>query len=194
MESNINSVDQQIKSLDSQIDAENRRMEAHSQAKHEEIQRKIEEAREAVSAAESDLKALGIQRQEQSDKHEAVKQEGMAADKERLRIQVKIDDCRNMIEKSVQSEKNSYVPYGKQIKEVLEKIERMNWVGDKPLGPLGIHVKAKDAGTWGDLLRGQLGGFLTAFAVTRPEDRLTLKSLLERHQKYVALLSCYNCV
>lgn len=193
MDASIAATDQQIKNLDGQIDAENLRMAAHSQAKHEEIQRKIEEAREAVSAAEAALHAIGIQRQEQAAKHDSIKQEGMATEKERVRIQGDIDNTAAMIERSIQSEKNSYIPYGKGIKEVLEKINRTNWVGDKPLGPLGIHVKAKDAETWGDLLRGQLGNFLTAFAVTRAEDRSTLKGLLESHKKYVTWFVWWNC-
>lgn len=185
MDTSLKATNQQIENLESQINAENLRMAAHSQAKHEETQRKIEGAREAVVAAESALETLRTQRQEQLVKNEALKQEGMTADKERIRLQESIQNCQAMIDRSIESEKNSLIPYGRNIKDVLEKIRNMNWVGDVPLGPLGVHVKAKDPRTWGDLLRSQLGGFLTAFAVTDARDRKELKTLLERSGKYV---------
>jgi chromosome segregation ATPase len=187
MDTSLKATNQQIENLEKQIAAENLRMAAHSQAKHEETQRRIEEAREAVTAAESALDVLRVQQRDQVAKNEALKVEGMAADRERIRLQENIQGCQAMIDRSIESERNSLIPYGRGIKEVLERIGGMNWVGDTPLGPLGVHVKAKDAKTWGDLLRGQLGGYLTAFAVTDARDRKELKTLLERSGKYVNL-------
>lgn len=183
MDTSLRATNQQIEHLENQINIESLRMAAHSQAKHEETQRKIEEARDAVIAAESALNAVRAQQRDQIAENEALKLEGMAADRERVRLQESIQNCQAMIDRSVESEKNSLIPYGRHIKEVLERIRGMNWVGDMPLGPLGVHVKAKDPRMWGDLLRSQLGGYLTAFAVTDARDRKQLKTLLEKSGK-----------
>jgi chromosome segregation ATPase len=183
MEVSLNATHTQIEHLDAQIATENARTAAHSQAKQEQTQRKIDEAREAVSAAESTLEDIRKRKQEQHTRNEAMKTEGMTMDREKAQLQNNIQQCEGMIERSKQAEKNSLIPYGKNIKEVLEKVKTLKWAGDPPLGPLGVYVKAKDPKTWGDLLRNQLGGFLTAFAVTDARDRTALKSLLQQTGK-----------
>jgi chromosome segregation ATPase len=183
MDISLKATNTQIEHLNAQIAAENARMAAHSQAKQEETQRKLDEAREAVHAAESNLETIRQQKQEQHTQNEALKSEGVAMEQEMKQLQNNIQQCEGMIERSKQAEKNSLIPYGKNIKEVLERFGTMKWVGDAPLGPLGIHVKAKDPKTWGDLLRNQLGSFLTAFAVTDARDRAALKSLLQQSGK-----------
>lgn len=183
MDISLKATNAQIEHLDTQIAAENARMAAHSQAKQEETQRKLGEAREAVRVAESDLETIRKQKQEQDAQNEALKSEGVGMEQEIKQLQNSIHQCEGMIERSKQAEKNSLIPYGKNIKEVLERVRRMKWVGDLPLGPLGVHVKAKDPKTWGDILRNQLGSFLTAFAVTDARDRAALKSLLQQSGK-----------
>lgn len=183
MDTSLKATNAQIEHLDTQIVAENNRAAAHSQAKLEQTKRKLEEAREAVRAAESALETIRTRKNEQYTENEKLKAEGIAMDQEKAQLQNSIQQCEGMIERSKQSEKNSLIPYGKNIKEVLEKISTMKWVGDAPLGPLGVHVKAKDPRTWGDLLRSQLGSFLTAFAVTDARDRDALKSLLHQSGK-----------
>jgi structural maintenance of chromosomes protein 6 len=183
MDTSLKATNAQIEHLDAQITTENARMAAHSQAKHEETQRKLKAAREAVLAAESALDTIRTQKQEQHTQNEALKSEGVALEQEMKQLQTNIQQCEGMVERSKQAEKNSLIPYGKNIKELLEKVKTMKWVGDPPLGPLGVYVKAKDPKTWGDLLRNQLGSFLTAFAVTDARDRATLKSLLQQGGK-----------
>jgi structural maintenance of chromosomes protein 6 len=183
MDTSLKATHTQIEHLDAQIATENARMAAHTQAKHEETQRKLEEAREAVHTAESDLETIRKKKQEQHTQNEALKSEGVALDQEIKQLQTNIQQCEGMIERYKQAEKNSLIPYGKNIKELLEKVRTMKWVGDAPLGPLGVYVKAKDPKTWGDLLRNQLGSFLTAFAVTDARDRAPLKSLLQQSGK-----------
>lgn len=183
MDVSLKATNTQIEQLETQIAAENARTAAHSQAKQEEMQRKLDGAREAVRVAESDLEAIQKQKQDQQTQNEALKSEGVAMEHEIKQLQNTIQQCEGMIERSKQAEKNSLIPYGKNIKELLERVKTMKWVGDLPLGPLGVNVKAKDPKTWGDLLRNQLGSFLTAFAVTDARDRTTLKQLLHQSGK-----------
>jgi hypothetical protein len=62
----------------------------------------------------------------------------------------------------------------------------MKWHGDVPVGPLGMHVKLKEM-AWADLMRIQLGGLMSAFAVTDARDRPQLKRLLDQTKKCVGL-------
>lgn len=178
MDISVNQTTKQIQDLDTQIAAETLRMAAHSQAKHDEMQQRIETARETLRVAEASLEEITAQQRSQQAKSDALKEEGMGAQAELGRVQGLIQDCQGMIERSLQSQKNSLIPYGRGIKEVLQKLKTMKWHGDLPLGPLGMHVKAKDPATWGDLLRSQLGQYLTAFAVTDVRDRNALKKVL----------------
>ncbi|KAG6880564.1 hypothetical protein C0993_005774, partial [Termitomyces sp. T159_Od127] len=98
-------------------------------------------------------------------------------------------NCEGMIQRAKDAEKNSLVPYGNNIKGVLEVIKNEKWVGDRPVGPLGLFVKAKDAAKWGALLRSQLSQYLTAFAVTNNADRGKLNKVLGSFNKYSILIS-----
>jgi len=54
----------------------------------------------------------------------------------------------------------------------------MKWHGDVPIGPLGVHVKAREPEKWGEVLRVQLGVYLTTFAVTDARDREGVRRVL----------------
>lgn len=178
MDSSLKATNKQIEEYQHQIDEEARRLAVHTQARHEEVQRKLEDARGAVTAAELALKEIIDEKRALTAQCEASKLEGMAADERRVGLQGKIAECEQMIERCRQREKDALAPYGRNIKGLLESIAGMRWQGDKPLGPLGVHVKAREPEKWGDLLRNQLGSYLTAFAVTDARDRNTLKKLL----------------
>ncbi|KAG7439836.1 P-loop containing nucleoside triphosphate hydrolase protein [Guyanagaster necrorhizus] len=65
--------------------------------------------------------------------------------------------------------------------QILERIKRMRWKGDLPIGPLGVHVKVHDPQKWAELLRRQLRGFLVAWAVTDGADLFQLRKLLNEN-------------
>ena len=168
----------QIEELTQQIAAESRRMAVHTQAKHEETQRRIEAAKDAVTAFEERANSLQIERRKVSSEADAVEREGRELEHKKLELQNRIQECDQMMQTAKNRENDALIPYGKDIKRVLETIKKMRWYGDEPLGPLGVHVKARDPAKWGELLRNQLSSFLTAFAVTDARDRMQLKKLL----------------
>ena len=189
----MNATTQQIEDLDRQIAAENERMATRTQARHDEMQQKLEAAREQVNEAEAGLQTLRSQMDEQTKKNDETKQRGNTITTQLDELRGKIKSCEGMIERAKQAQQNSLVPYGKNIKELLERIENTRWRGEKPLGPLGMYVKAKDPKKWGLLLRSQLGPLLTAFAVTDPKDRIELKNMLNQSGKYVHICS-HSCL
>jgi structural maintenance of chromosomes protein 6 len=176
----------QIEELSEQIAAESRRMAVHTQAKHEETQRRIEAARDAVTAIDERVNSLQIEKKNVSVEAENVEREGRDVDRKRIELQNRIQECEQMIQAAKNRENDALIPYGKDIKKVLEVIKKMRWFGDVPLGPLGVHVKAKDPARWGEILRNQLTAYLTAFAVTDARDRVQLKKLFLESGKWVA--------
>lgn len=183
MDTSLKATNLQILGYENQIEEEARRMATHTQAKREESQRKLEQAREAVTTEEIAVRSLGEQKRQAQAQCDASKAEGMATEQEQLTLKKRIQETESMIERCKQHEKNALIPYGKDIKGVLEQVKKMRWVGDAPLGPLGMYVKAKNPEIWGGLLRNQLGAHLTAFAVTDAKDRPQLKRLLEQSGK-----------
>ena len=91
---------------------------------------------------------------------------------------------REQIQRCVEQQNNSLAPYGRNLKNVVDHIERTRWHGHKPLGPLGVYVKLKDR-VWADLLRIVLGSHMSSFAVTDNRDVPVLKKLLRESGKCV---------
>lgn len=183
MDQSVNAIAKQISGLDAQIAAETQRMAANTQAKHDETQRKLSAARNAVEEAKSALDTTTTQMRELQDKADTTRKEGETAQEQLQGIKAKVQNCQGLIQRAKDAQKNSLIPYGNNIKTVLDAIKTMRWNGDPPHGPLGLNVKAKDPQIWGELLRSQLSQYLTAFAITDHRDRNELKKLLEKTNK-----------
>jgi len=188
MNTSIEQVQHQIEGYETQIQQEARRMEKHTQAKREETQRKLEQARQAVSDADERLKQLAAEFRELEQANKDLYSSGKEDEARVNELRANIQRCQEIIEQCKQKENDKYIPYGKNIKMLLDKIKMMQWHGEVPLGPLGTYVGAKDPGKWGTILRYHLGQFLTAFAVTDARDRPIMKKLLNDSGKYVSCI------
>ncbi|KAG6853816.1 hypothetical protein C0991_001062 [Blastosporella zonata] len=164
--------------FDKKIADETIRMEANTQAKQQETARRLNEARGNVEAAQAALTEFNKQISAQEETTNALKSEGFELQKKVDPIRAEIQNCEGMIQRAKDAEKNSFIPYGNNIKGVLDAINQQRWIGDKPVGPLGLFVKAKDPAKWGELLRSQLRQYLTGFAVTNSADRDQLTRIL----------------
>jgi structural maintenance of chromosomes protein 6 len=185
MNSSIKAINYRITELENQIADETRRMAVNTQASRDETQRKLGFAKDDVARLENDHQSMIMERKNEGLAADQIKARGGELDQQKATIQRQIGECENTIKSAEHQAKDALVPYGKGIKQVLEKIQTMRWAGDKPLGPLGLYVKAKDPNRWGEILRNQLGNYLTAFAVTDARDRQQLKSLLVQSGKWV---------
>ena len=188
MDTSLAAVKNQIEEFDKRIEEEARRMAIHTQAKREETQRKLEDAKEAVTVAERQINELMIERKEISVKADTIRAGGEEMDKERATIGRQISDCDGMIDSARKAETDALIPYGRDIKGLLNKMKSMRWAGDPPLGPLGQYVKARDPKNWGEILRNMLGSYLLSFALTDARDRPQLKKLLMDSGKWATSL------
>ncbi|KAK0487309.1 P-loop containing nucleoside triphosphate hydrolase protein [Armillaria novae-zelandiae] len=164
--------------IQKQIDDEARRMEADTQNKREESSRQLEHARMSLQEAEAALPALVESKNQIDTENRETKAQGERASDDVQKMRENIVRCDGMIRNCEMQDKNQYAAYGRDIPQVLERIRRTRWVGDQPVGPLGVHVKVRDPESWADLLRRQLGGMLTAFAITDAHDLKQLKRIL----------------
>ncbi|KAK0188177.1 hypothetical protein F5146DRAFT_1104896 [Armillaria mellea] len=164
--------------IQKQIDDEARRMEADTQTKREESSRQLEHARMSLQEAEAVLPALVEIKNQIDAENRETKAQGERASDDVQKMRENIVRCDGMVRNCEMQDKNQYAAYGRDIPQVLERIRRARWVGDQPVGPLGVHVKVRDPESWADLLRRQLGGMLTAFAITDAQDLKQLKRIL----------------
>lgn len=176
MDTSIQNLDGRIKEFENRIEEEARR--GDYEAERAETRRKLEDAREAVTRIEGQIRDLVTERQNLSVQADRLKQDGESKIPRRESIQKEITRCDAMIDSAKRAENDALAPYGNNMKQLLDKINSMRWVGDIPLGPLGQYVKAKNPKVWGKLLRNRLGQLLVAFAVTDARDHSQLKKLL----------------
>ncbi|KAJ7600936.1 P-loop containing nucleoside triphosphate hydrolase protein [Mycena floridula] len=192
MDGLVKSYKLQIINYEKQISEETKRLEADTHAKREESRQNIEEARIALEDAQSELQKIQDEIQSENQKSDDYRKQGLPKEEELKQLQAKIKDCDKMLSTISDVEKNKYAMYGQNMGALLEHIKKSKWVGEPPLGPLGIHVKCKDPETWAKLLANQLGGILTAFAVTTPQDQKLMKQLLEKYKNPNTLIIIYG--
>jgi len=174
-----------IKAVERQIQDEAKRMAVHTSERRERARAKLEDAKKAIEDAEARLKSLEDQGRE---KEEAANDARRAVDRIQAsfnQAKSRVLECEGQIKVVRDSEKNALAPYGNNVETVIKEVQKMNWHGQKPLGPLGRSVKLKDP-QWADVLRVNLSGTMVSWAITDARDRAPLKALLERHGKYAA--------
>ncbi|KAJ3717146.1 hypothetical protein C8R42DRAFT_645031 [Lentinula raphanica] len=170
-----------IEDIDAKIAAETDRLAKDTQEKRDQFNRKLEKAHATVAEQEELIQQLQTAKATNLQRTEDTKRMGEEKNKELTQLKQEIDNTEGLLSQLQRQQDNKYAAYGPGMAQVVAKIQQMKWHGDRPLGPLGIHVKVKDPDAWADLLAFQLGGSLTAFAVTHPQDRNNLKTLLNQH-------------
>ncbi|KAG1822914.1 P-loop containing nucleoside triphosphate hydrolase protein [Suillus subaureus] len=166
-------------SLNSLNDAIETRLAADTQVKRDELNRRLEFARTDVTNADRAHKDFLEAKRQKLAEQDGIKHRGLAAEAKKNSAQERVVAAQSMISQCKEKGQNALAPYGRDIKGVLDQIAKMRWHGDVPVGPLGMHVKLKDM-AWADLMRIQLGGLMSAFAVTDARDRPQLKRLLDQ--------------
>ncbi|KIL59060.1 hypothetical protein M378DRAFT_85587 [Amanita muscaria Koide BX008] len=192
MDISMKQLENQVLGYEKQIQEEALRMEKHTHAKREEAQRSLEQARQAVAAADSLKDQLGTERRELEQANLTLSNSFREDDMRVNELRDSVQRCQSIIEQCKQNDNDKYVAYGKHIKVLLDKIKTMRWHGEPPLGPLGIHVNAKEPEKWGNVLRYHLAQFLTAFAVTDARDRPVLKKMLNDSGNQNTLIVIYE--
>lgn len=173
-----------MQKLETRMAAEKAKIAEFSQSKQDELNQRLQQANLNVQNAEADLKqaeALVIEKKKEAS---GLNARGEETDREVQAAKNSVMGVREQIQRCKEQQNNSLVPYGQNLKKVLDDIGRIRWHGEKPLGPLGVYVKLKDH-VWADLLRVVLGSHMSSFVVTDPRDLPVLKNVLRTNGKYV---------
>lgn len=178
-----------IEDYERQIAAERKRIEERSQVKREELDRKISDAENAMSQVEAALNAVRAEKADKIREAEETEAQGKALKTQKDDAQKEVVNAEGELQQCGEAERNKLAPYGNNMAEILATIERMQWHGNKPVGPLGLYVKVKDP-VWAPLMRVQLGNLMTAFAITDGRDRVQLNKLLTQ---YKCVFCCPCC-
>ena len=173
-----------MQELETRMAAEKARIAEFSQAKQDELGQRLRQATIDVQTAETELKQTEALVLDKKSEVSSLQKQGEEADREIQTAKNSVMGLREQIQRCVEQQKNSLAPYGKNLKNVVERIDKMKWHGQKPLGPLGVYVKVKDR-VWADLLRIMLGSHMSSFAVTHGDDVHLLKKLLSESGKCV---------
>jgi len=183
MNASYEALKRNVSEFEEKIAQELQRSAKNAQAKRDQIQEQLTSMQAQVTQHETNIASVARQRKElesnKADMDKRIRELEMQRDE--FTRQISFQD--ELIKNCAKAEKDSLLPYGRNIQAVLDQIERMHWRGHKPLGPLGVSVKAKDPQTWGQLLRSQLGQQLCSFAVTDPWDRAQLRDLFVKSGK-----------
>ncbi|TFK52189.1 P-loop containing nucleoside triphosphate hydrolase protein [Heliocybe sulcata] len=180
MNDQINRTSKHIEECGKSIEEETKKLEAQTKFKRDEIEQKIQAAREDLHNAEEQLKDVRVQIQEKNIELRNIAQSGDEGDTARSKAQVEVHKAQEALSRARSEEDNSLGAYGRDMKRVLQEIKGAKWYGNKPVGPLGVHVKVKEPEKWAEVLRTQLGGSMSSFAVTDARDRPQLKRILDQ--------------
>jgi chromosome segregation ATPase len=181
---NLKKTKDAMQQLETRMAAEKARNAEFSQSKQDELNQRLQQATLDVQNAEADLKQAEAQVVERKKEAKDLSTQGEETDREIQTAKNSVMGVREQIQRCKEQQNNSLVPYGQNLKKVLERIEGSRWHGQKPLGPLGVYVKLKDR-VWADLLRVVLGSHMSSFVVTDPRDLPVLRNMLRDSGKCV---------
>jgi len=173
-----------MQKLEDRMMVEKAKIAEFSQSKQEELNQRLQQATHDVQTAEANLKQAEALLVEKKNESSALRAQGDETERDIAMTRNSVKGLQEQIQRCIEQQNNSLAPYGRDLKSVLERIGRMSWHGQKPLGPLGVYVKMKER-VWADLLRIILGSHMSSFAVTDIRDLHVLKKLLQESGKWV---------
>lgn len=183
MNTTVATLNKQIEGIEKAKLVESQKMAVNTQAKRDETQAKIAAAKTTISGFEALLSELSIRRRNVGLEADQLREDGKEPERKMAECERVLKDNDECIAAARQRENDAYIPYGKNMKQLLDQIRKVQWKGDMPLGPFGLYVTAKDPETWGKILRSQLANFLISFGVTDARDGPVLKRMLVQSGK-----------
>ena len=183
MNENMGNLNKRIQSAREKIDEEQKRQAQDTRSKREETLRQLDQVREEYTTAQDLVQQLGTERDECRSQGQSAESELATLNRSLEQLKSDIEGDQKHLQIIADREKSKLAPFGNNMEQVLAAIERTQWRGERPVGPLGRFVKVRDPKKWADVMRIMLGSMMSAFAITHPADRKTLESILKHHGK-----------
>lgn len=167
-----------LRQLQAQIDAE-----VHRQAQDRRAARQGQEAqRDALVRERLDTErrqlALEQAAEDLVQQRSACQAERARLTSERQVMEEKISHLHSFLQRCRDAERNRITAFGgPEMPRAMAAIDRETHWRDKPIGPLGMHMRLTDL-TWAPLVESVLADPLNAFVVTNHDDRARLSRIL----------------
>lgn len=181
-------MNQQITQLNTEIEGyelEIRKItesQGEAQTRRQQVQQQLEAAHEESTKTKSLLdEARNTTAQLTQQVDETIKH-GRNLDDTITRLRSEVESASNNIAECHRFSQDQLGLFGRNLPEVIKMVQGERWAGQAPIGPLGLFVKLKES-QWAPIMRVQLGGMMSSWAVTDNRDRQKLKNILERTGK-----------
>lgn len=175
----VREAEKQIAKSKSDIGEENRRLRGADGGKNAERLQEIETRKEEAADAKADyenheLELPGLENM----KVQAGKQNVAALEAVREH-KVHVEEARKKLDSLVRDRGQQRSAYPASLPQLLRAIQQDGGFREKPVGPLGMHVRLiKPA--WFSILEKSFGSSLDSFIVTNKEDQSRLSALMQR--------------
>jgi structural maintenance of chromosomes protein 6 len=158
------------------IEAEQKRLEAANGGAHARILEEIKEAERVVLEAHAALEqfnreTMRLEEARQQGKEKEKSMKGPLAARRNA-----VDEARERLSTLKLDRGNVMAGFDNRMPRVLQQIRNDAGFREKPIGPLGMHVKLLKP-EWSQILESTLSGILSSFIVTNKPDQMRLSSM-----------------
>lgn len=164
-----------VKKFEHEIEEEQRRLEAANGGAHARTLEEVQEAKRALSEAHEALEQHDreMMRFEEAREQGKVKENGMKGPLATKRKEV--DDARERLSNLNSDRGNDMAGFDPKMSRVLQQIRNDAGFREKPIGPLGRHIRLLKS-EWSHVLESTMNAALTSFIVTSKPDQMRLSS------------------
>lgn len=174
---NLAKAKQNVAKCKRDIDVENQRLEDANGGANTRKLAEIESAKqnlvEASSSAETHNERLSELVSKKDEAQKDLKRSEQTAANKRKEVQ----DAEQQLQSMNNSRGNIMAGYDPKMPKLLETIRNERRFREKPIGPMGLHIKLRDS-KWSSVLEASLRGILTSFVVTSKADQILLSEIL----------------
>lgn len=166
-------------------------MEDNSSQRQPLIQRR-DATKAAYASAKNSASLLAHQLVDSQQHVRDVDAQGKPLQSELNAVQKRVGDLEGEVRRCQEPQygRDPFAAYGFRIADVRRDLDKMQWHGTVPLGPLALHVELRpEWQSYADAIRSQLGNRLLSFAITDGRDRVRLKQVLNKSGKSSMMLT-----
>lgn len=171
-----------VEDLQHRLDEESQRMSEGNRARRQKLEVEMRQA-------EKERKSYGAEQVELDDQLRTAEHElrGLTPRVQELRrdqgqARKRVEELDLRIQRLAAASANNVTAYGSKVPQLLRAINQERRWKQKPVGPIGLYVKLKDA-KWAGVLEIVFGDMLNAFCVTCHHDRVLLMELKRQTDK-----------
>ncbi|KAJ1920322.1 Structural maintenance of chromosomes protein 6 [Mycoemilia scoparia] len=167
--------------LEKKIAEAKKRLEMDQENETKRIQKEMDEIGEVITEFQNSVRSYEESQSQLENRRLTLQSARNNAEQRRYQVVKEISSCKEDINRLKKQQTNMLAAFGEGVPEVVAEIERQNWKGPKPLGPLGRYVKLRDS-SWAAILETLLDRGLNAFMVQSHDDRRKLDSIMQQYR------------